>query len=52
MCCDPENDESTVVGECVDCGGPIDCNGDSTDVCSYSPCECETCGASPCDESC
>lgn len=52
MCCEPINQESTVIGECKECGGPIDIDGDSTDVCAYSPVICEECGCAPCDESC
>jgi hypothetical protein len=52
MCCDPVNWRSEVAGECVECGGPIDADGESTDICGYSPVECETCGTAPCDESC
>lgn len=51
MCCDPMND-SEPVGECESCGGPIDEDGDSTDVCAHSTVECEVCGAAPCDGSC
>lgn len=53
MCCAPcENDEPTV-GECPDCGGGVDKDGDTTETCCYySPTVCETCGWSPCDLSC
>ena len=53
MCCEPiENDEPTV-GECPDCGAPVDKDGDTTDDrCGYSPIDCHTCGAQYCDESC
>ena len=52
MCCEPCNDESTVVGECKECGSPIDCDGDSTTICAYSPVDCEECGSALCDDSC
>lgn len=54
MCCDPNYSEDKTVGHCPDCGGYVDCDGDTTeqDSCSYSPTECSTCGYSPCDGSC
>lgn len=52
MCCDPINADSPVVGVCPDCGGDVDADGDSVDVCAWSPVICETCGCAPCDESC
>lgn len=51
-CCDPFGDSIDTVGECPECGGPVDTDGDSTDVCGYSPQECDLCGWAPCDESC
>lgn len=52
MCCEPMNYGSTVVGECEECGSKIDSDGDSVDVCYYSPVDCEECGYAPCDGSC
>lgn len=40
------------VNECKDCDGPIDKNGDSTNICTYSPDPCETCGYAPCEDYC
>jgi len=51
MCCEPGNDMPTV-DECPNCGGPVDIDGDSTDVCPYSDVQCEKCGWAPCDGSC
>ena len=51
MCCDViENGPE--VGECPDCGAPVDADGDVTYYCGYSPVICPTCGDAPCDESC
>lgn len=53
MCCDghgpyPED----TVGECPECGGDVDADGQSTEAsCNYSP-ACKTCGWAPCDGSC
>ena len=52
MCCEPINYESKVVGECKECGSPIDADGDSTEVCAWCPIECEECGWAPCELSC
>lgn len=52
MCCDPYRSDLPTVGECPHCGGPVDENGDSTEVCGYSPQECGICGWRPCDGSC
>ena len=52
MCCEPVNDVEPV-GECKDCGGPIDADGDSTTICAHTPeIDCETCGSAPCDQYC
>ncbi len=51
MCCDSFQN-GPQVGECPDCGGPVDADGDACSGCNYSPCICETCGARPCDGSC
>lgn len=40
------------VGKCPDCGAPVDEYGDVTYGCNYAPVVCDTCGDSPCDESC
>ena len=46
------NDEP-IVGECPECEGPVDADGDTTNpCCGYSPVVCETCGWRPCDLSC
>jgi len=53
-CADPcERDSANTVGNCPDCGNPVDSDGDTTeDVCSYSPVCCDTCGYQPCDQYC
>lgn len=50
MCCD-RIDYGTPDGECPDCGNPT-VEGEATGGCVYSPVTCETCGATPCDDSC
>jgi len=40
------------VGECPDCGEPVDEDGDAVTGCNYSPEDCSTCGSRPCDGSC
>jgi hypothetical protein len=57
-CCDDQRTcgghDELHVGQCPDCGGDVDEDGDTVerDYCSYSPVECETCGWRPCDGSC
>ena len=51
-CCDPAGSYMPEVGECAECGGPVDEDGDTTEACNYSPIVCETCGWAPCDQSC
>lgn len=54
MCCDPKflNSERHLIdGECPDCGEPT-VDGEAFEICSYSPCECNTCDHRPCDDSC
>jgi len=51
MCCEPLN-SNKAVGECFECGSPIDSDGESTDICAYSEVECDVCGYAPCDDSC
>lgn len=54
MCCDGWNyyeDGDEPDGECPDCGGPT-LEGSAMEGCNYSPRQCETCGDSPCDQSC
>ena len=53
MCCDySEANPEDTVGECPECGGDIDKDGDTTEeCCRYSP-ECKTCGCASCDGSC
>lgn len=50
-CCDGW-DYGKPVGECPDCGAPVDEEGDAVTGCNYSPLECKTCGSRPCDLSC
>ena len=53
MCCEPIENDNPVVGECPECGGPVDANGDTTETkCGYSPLVCSKCGYKPCDWSC
>lgn len=52
MCCEPNGSDLPVVGECKECGRDVDRDGNSTDICGYSPEDCEVCGSAPCDESC
>ncbi len=52
MCCSSSGyNYSEINGECPDCGEPT-IDGDAYVNCSYSPTQCDTCGYSPCDESC
>lgn len=52
MCCEPQGaDEKDVNGVCPKCGDPT-VDGDSTQICGYSPVDCEECGCAPCDGSC
>lgn len=50
-CCGDYLMEPTV-GTCPNCGGPIDQEGYSTDVCGSSPEDCAHCHSQPCDGSC
>lgn len=53
-CCDNWNlvkDGYEVDGICPDCGRATS-EGQCVYGCNYSPIECKTCGASPCDGSC
>lgn len=52
MCCDGWDNSGGHVGQCPDCGGDIDSNGQATIGCFYSPVYCDTCGDRPCDDSC
>jgi hypothetical protein len=52
MCCDNRTDNPKKAGVCPDCDGDVDADGDSLDICNYSPVVCETCGNAPCDGSC
>ena len=49
-CCDGWYNE--VVGECPDCGEPVDKDGEAATGCYYSPKTCKTCGARPCNGIC
>ena len=52
MCCSNTDYRlKDINGECPDCGEPT-VDGNAYDSCDYSPKICETCGWSPCDESC
>lgn len=51
-CCDNANWEGVPVGECPACGADIDKDGDATEICCYSPVDCDVCGSASCDGSC
>ena len=51
MCFDPIGAEGEPDGVCPDCGEDT-VERISTDICGYSPTDCETCGNAPCDMSC
>ena len=51
MCCADQGATGVVNGTCKDCGSET-VDGESVDVCAYSPEECKTCGWQPCDMSC
>ena len=53
MCCDSWDPGTSPVGECPECGGDVDEEGQTTlPCCFYSPKVCDTCGWQPCDGSC
>lgn len=52
MCCDGWSYPEDAVGECPDCGEPVDKDGDAVEGCYWSPVDCETCGSRTCDGSC
>lgn len=53
MCCDGWSiPQGPIKLECPDCGEPVDEDGDALEGCNYSPVQCKTCGAAPCDQSC
>lgn len=54
MCCEPMGPwPLETVGECPECDGNVDKDGDSTEEnCFYSPTVCTLCGWKPCDQSC
>ena len=52
MCCDGWDYSEEAVDECPACGEDVDADGDAVRGCSYSPEDCDTCGAAPCDGSC
>lgn len=52
MCCSEGDSGLPAVSVCVDCGEPVDEDGNSLDICTYSPVLCETCNDAPCDQSC
>jgi methionyl-tRNA synthetase len=43
--------DSEVNGKCPDCGMET-VDGEAQEGCHYSPCDCDTCGYAPCDDSC
>jgi hypothetical protein len=43
--------EDLIDGECPDCGKPT-VDGEAAEGCNWSPVQCETCGDSPCNDSC
>lgn len=52
MCADGwYSDDSEVDGVCPDCGMPT-VDGVAQYGCNWSPVDCQTCGSSPCDDSC
>lgn len=51
-CCDPWDRRDEAIGECPECGEPVDSDGDAVVGCTYSPKACDTCGSCPCDLSC
>jgi hypothetical protein len=51
-CCDGwSSSKEEINGECPDCGMET-VDGQAASGCHYSPCDCKTCGAQPCDQSC
>lgn len=52
MCCDGWYNTCSEELECPDCGEPVDQDGDALSGCNYSPTDCQTCGARPCNQSC
>ena len=54
MCCEGWNYRATTkkIGECPECGGEVDEDGEALVGCHWSPIDCDTCGARPCDDSC
>lgn len=50
-CCECDCTLEDIDGICPDCGRATS-GGDVICKCSYSPIECKTCGARPCDGSC
>lgn len=52
MCCEPSGySKEEIDGKCPNCEEPT-VEGRAYEECVYSPTICETCGWSPCDESC
>ena len=54
MCADgSESHYKDAVGECEECGGKIDKDGDSVEeCCNHARETCEKCGYAPCDQGC
>ncbi len=50
-CSDERYNKNGVKGVCEECGGET-MDGESIEICFYSPEECKKCGWSPCDQSC
>ena len=51
MCWADNGAEGEPNGICPECGNPT-VDGVSTEICAYSPVECDPCGYAPCDGSC
>ena len=52
-CCEPMTaTKEDIIGECPDCGAPVDEDGNALFGCGYSPEDCDTCGTCWCDGSC
>ena len=47
-CCDPWDYREEVVGNCPDCGEPIDSDGEAVVGCLLAAQVCSTCGSRPC----
>lgn len=52
MCADEWDTEEEVVGECPECGAPVNEDGESIYGCNYAQYYCPVCGHGYCDGSC